>query len=92
LSYRVKPNCSNVNKKNLISGIRLTYKVIPQILKENKIIFLEFLKYWPRSCDFNKLVIKAKMPSPAHVAGLDPAGFYSQTCVNNSRTAATVTV
>jgi hypothetical protein len=61
LSYRVKPNCSNVNKKNLISGIRLTYKVIPQLLKENKIIFLEFLKYWPRSRDVNKLVIKAKM-------------------------------
>ena len=29
--------------------------------KENKIIFLEFLKYWPSSHDFNKLVIKAKM-------------------------------
>jgi hypothetical protein len=24
-------------------------------------IFLEFLKYWPSSHDFNKLVIKAKM-------------------------------
>jgi len=30
-------------------------------LKENKIIFFEFLKYWPSSRDFNKLVIKAKM-------------------------------
>jgi len=37
------------------------YKVIPQILKENKIIFLEFLKYWPSSRDFNKLVIKVKI-------------------------------
>ena len=28
LSYQVKPNCSNVNKRILISGIRLTYKII----------------------------------------------------------------
>jgi hypothetical protein len=31
-------------------------------------------------------------PSPAHVAELDPAGFYPQACVNNSRTPATVTM
>jgi hypothetical protein len=30
------------------------------MLKENKIFFLKFLKYWPSSRDFNKLVIKAK--------------------------------
>ena len=29
-------------------------------MQENKIFFLEFLKCWPSSRDFNKLVIKAK--------------------------------
>ena len=24
-------------------------------------MFFEFLKFWPSSCDFNKLVIKVKM-------------------------------
>jgi hypothetical protein len=31
------------------------------ILKENKLIFLEFLKYSPSFHEFNKLVIKAEM-------------------------------
>jgi len=31
-------------------------------------------------------------PSPAHVAGLDPASFYPQACVNNSRTPAIVAI
>jgi len=37
----------------LISGIRFTYKFVIQILKEDKKIFLEFLKYWPSSHGFN---------------------------------------
>ena len=62
LSYRVKPNRSNTNKENLISGTRLTYKIITQDIKRKQNnFFLEFLKYWPSSRDFNKLVIKAKM-------------------------------
>jgi len=50
-------------KKNLLSGIHLTYKVVNLDIKrkKNKIFFLEFLKYWPSSRGFNKLVIKAKM-------------------------------
>jgi hypothetical protein len=52
---------SGVNKRILISGIRLTYKVVTPDIKKNKIIFLKFLKYWSSSRDFNKLVIKAKM-------------------------------
>jgi hypothetical protein len=64
LSYGVKPNRSNVYKRTivLISGIRFTCKFVPRILKDkqNK-IFVVFLKFWPCSLDFNKLVIKAKM-------------------------------
>jgi hypothetical protein len=50
-------------KKNLLSKIHLTYKVVNLDIKrkKNKIFFLEFLKYWPSSRGFNKLVIKAKM-------------------------------
>ena len=52
------------NKKTtfLISGVRFTYKfVISDIKRKQNIFFGVFLKYWPSSCDFNKLVIKAKM-------------------------------
>jgi hypothetical protein len=60
----IKPNHSNHRKKKtnfyLILWIRLTCKfVIPDIKRKNKIIFF-FVKYWPSSRDFNKLVIKAK--------------------------------
>jgi hypothetical protein len=49
-------------KKILIFGTRLTYKIItPDIKRKQNKFFLEFLKYWPSSRDFNKLVIKAKM-------------------------------
>jgi len=51
----------------LISGIRFTYKFIIQILKEDKKIFLEFLKYWPSSYDLNKLIIKAKMHANIYI-------------------------
>ena len=53
---------SDVNKKNLIFGIRLTYKIItPNTKRKKQKDFLEFLKYWPSSHGLNKLVIKAKM-------------------------------
>jgi len=61
---RVKLNRSTVYKRTtfFISGIRFTYKfVIPDIKTKQKYFFLIFLKYWPSSHDFNKLVIKAKM-------------------------------
>jgi len=45
----------------LISGIRFTYKFVIQILKEDKKIFLQFLKYWPSSHGSNKLVVTAKV-------------------------------
>jgi hypothetical protein len=42
-----------------LSRICFTYKfVIPNIYIY---IYLKFLKYWSNSCNFNKLVIKAKM-------------------------------
>jgi ubiquitin-protein ligase len=50
------------NKKTtfLISGVRFTYKfVIPDIKRKQNIFLSVFLKYWPSSCDLNKLVIKA---------------------------------
>jgi hypothetical protein len=69
LFYGVKPNHSNVYKKTifLISKIHFTYKfVIPDIkIKQN--IFFVFLKYWPSSRDFNKLVIKAKMHANIYI-------------------------
>ena len=37
------------------------YKFVIPNLKEDKKIFLEFLKYWPGSHGFNKLDIKAEM-------------------------------
>jgi len=37
------------------------YKVVTSNTKTKNIYFLEFLKYWPSSRDFNKLVIKVKM-------------------------------
>ena len=44
------------------------YKFIIQILKEKKQnIFLVFLKYWPSSQGFNKLVIKAKMHAKTYI-------------------------
>ena len=52
---------SNVNQKNLISGIRLMYKIVTLDIKREQHNFFEFLKYWPSSHDFNKLVIKDKM-------------------------------
>jgi hypothetical protein len=63
LSYRVKPNRPNVNKRTTfsISGICFTYKFVIPDIKRKQNNFLEFLKYWPSSRDFNKLVIKAKM-------------------------------
>jgi hypothetical protein len=70
LSYRVKPNRSNVYVKKpvfLISGIRFTYKfVIPNIKRKQK-DFLEFLKYWPSSHGLNKQVIKAKMHANTYI-------------------------
>jgi hypothetical protein len=48
-------------KTFLISGIRFTYKCIIPDTKTKQDNFLEFLKYWPNSCDFNKLVIKIKI-------------------------------
>jgi len=45
----------------LISGICFTYKFVIHILKEDKKVFLEFLKYWPSSYGSNKLVVKAKV-------------------------------
>jgi hypothetical protein len=62
LSYGVKPNRPNVNKRTTfsISGICFTYKFIIPDIKRKQIIFLELLKYWLSSRDFNKLVIKAK--------------------------------
>ena len=52
-----------VVKRNtfLISEIRFTYKFVIPDTKTKQNIFLKFLKYWPNSHDFNKLVIKAKM-------------------------------
>jgi len=51
------------NKKTtfLISRVRLTYKFIIPDIKRKQNIFWVFLKYWPSSHDFNKLVIKDKM-------------------------------
>jgi hypothetical protein len=51
----------------LISGIRFTYKFIIQILKEDKRIFLEFLKYWPSSHGSNKLVVTAKVHTNTYI-------------------------
>jgi hypothetical protein len=63
LSFGVKPNRSNVYKRTivLISGIRFTCKFVIPDIKRKQNNFFEFLKYWPSSRDFNKLVIKAKM-------------------------------
>jgi len=63
LSFGVKPNRSNIYKRTivLISGIRFTCKFVIHDIKKKIIIFFEFLKYWPSSRDFNKLVIKAEM-------------------------------
>ena len=64
LSYEAKLNRSNVYKRTtfLISGLRFTYNfVIPNIKTKQNIFVFDFLKYWPSSHDFNKLVIKAKM-------------------------------
>jgi hypothetical protein len=50
----------------LTLGIRLTCEFVilcglnGDLIKENKIIFLVFLKYWPSSHDFHKLVIKGQ--------------------------------
>jgi hypothetical protein len=52
------------NKKNYLFNIGSTfyYKFIILNIKREQNIFLGFfLKYWSSSCDFNKLVIKAKM-------------------------------
>jgi hypothetical protein len=48
-------------KTFLISWIHFTYKCVILDTKTKQNIFLKFLKYWPNSCDFNKLVIKAKI-------------------------------
>jgi len=66
LSYRVKPNRSNVYVKKtfLISGKRFMYKLV---IPRTKRFFLEFLKYWPSSHDLNKLVIKAKMHANTYI-------------------------
>jgi hypothetical protein len=45
----------------LILGVRLTCKFVIPDIKRKKIIFLDFLKCWPSSHDFNKLVIKTEM-------------------------------
>ena len=47
--------------KNNIQEYVLRINSYSQILKANKKIFLEFLKYCPSSHGLNKLVIKAKM-------------------------------
>jgi hypothetical protein len=69
LSYRVKPNRSNVYKRItfLISGIYFTYKFVIPDIKTKQNIFLIFLKYWPSSHDFNKLVIKAKIHAKIYI-------------------------
>ena len=42
--------------------------VIPDIKREKiYIVFGVFLKYWPSSCDFNKLVIKAQMHAKTYM-------------------------
>jgi len=42
--------------------------VIPDTkTKQIYIFFLEFMKYWPNSRDFNKLVIKAKMHAKTYI-------------------------
>jgi len=51
----------------LISGICFTYKFVIQILKEDKTIFLEFLKYWPSSRGSNKLVVTAKVHTNTYI-------------------------
>jgi len=63
LSYRVKPDRSNVYVKTifLISGISFTYKFIIPNTKRRQKDFFRILKYWPSSHGLNKLVIKAKM-------------------------------
>ena len=43
------------------------YKFIIQILKEDKKIFLEFLKYWPSSHGTNKLVITTKVHTNTYI-------------------------
>ena len=71
LSYRVKPNRSNIYVKKtifLISGISFMYKFVIPNTKRRKKDFLEFLKYWPSSHGLNKLVIKAKMHSNTYIA------------------------
>jgi len=70
LSYKVKPNRSNVYKRttSLISGIRFTYKFVISDIKTKQNIFFDFfLKYWLSSRDFNKLVIKAKMHANIYI-------------------------
>ena len=70
LSYRVKPNRSNVYVKKLIfliSGICFTYKfVIPNIKRKQKDFFRIF-EYWPSSHGLNKRVIKAKMHANTYI-------------------------
>jgi hypothetical protein len=63
LSYRVKPNHSNVYVEIifLTSGIRFTCKFVIPYTKRGQKDFLQFLKYWPSSHGLNKLVIKDKM-------------------------------
>jgi hypothetical protein len=51
----------------LISGIRFTYKFVISDTKRKLNIFLEFLKYWPSSYGFNKLIIKAKMHAKIYI-------------------------
>ena len=72
LSYRVKPNRSNVYVKIifLTSGIHFTYKFVIPYTKRGQKDFLEFLKYWPSSYGLNKPVIKAKMHANTYIVFL----------------------
>ena len=56
----------------LISGIRFTYKFVIHILKEDKRVFLEFLKYWPSSHSSNKLGNGAAVSSDGERSFLFP--------------------
>ena len=57
-----------MSKKKLIYGMRFTCKVVPQILKDKKNKnFCCFLNFGQHSCDFNKIVIKAKMHAKIYI-------------------------
>jgi len=52
----------------LISGIHFTYKFVIPNTKGRQKDFLEFLKYWPSSHGFNKLVVKTKVHANTYIS------------------------